>query len=80
MSPTALLPHSTSLYFTSHLGSAYSLLFDGKRIMDEETAQDLDMEEGDAIEVLLEREWHDCSNDSAGLRTPTRHDPQTGHS
>ncbi|GFZ43427.1 hypothetical protein JCM24511_01147 [Saitozyma sp. JCM 24511] len=34
--------------------NALRLLFDGKRIMDEETAQDLDLEEGDAIEVLLE--------------------------
>ncbi|RSH90397.1 hypothetical protein EHS25_001002 [Saitozyma podzolica] len=57
MSPAALLPPTPhlALHFTSHLGSAFSLLFDGKRIMDEETAQDLDLEEGDAIEVLLER-------------------------
>lgn len=32
------------------------LLFDGTRIQDDQTAQDLDMEEGDSIEVLLERE------------------------
>ena len=32
-----------------------SLLFDGQRIADDQTAADLDMEEGDAIEVLLER-------------------------
>ncbi|KAK4683746.1 small ubiquitin-related modifier, partial [Tremellales sp. Uapishka_1] len=35
--------------------AAIRLLFDGKRIMDDETANDLDMEEGDAIEVLLEQ-------------------------
>jgi hypothetical protein len=33
-----------------------SLLFDGQRIQDDQNAADLDMEEGDAIEVLLERE------------------------
>jgi len=32
------------------------LLFDGTRIQDDQTAQDLEMEEGDSIEVLLERE------------------------
>lgn len=48
--------------------------------MDEETAQDLDLEEGDAIEVLLEREWHDCVDDSAGRRTPAPHSTQIDHS
>jgi hypothetical protein len=33
------------------------LLFDGKRIADDETAEALDMEDGDSIEVLLEREY-----------------------
>ena len=33
----------------------HSLLFDGARILDDQTANDLEMEEGDAIEVLLER-------------------------
>ena len=37
---------------------SHSLLFDGQRIMDEQTANDLEMEEGDSIEVLLEREYH----------------------
>lgn len=32
-----------------------SLLFDGARIMDDQTAADLDIEDGDSIEVLLER-------------------------
>ena len=32
------------------------LLFDGTRILDEQTASDLDIEDGDSIEVLLERE------------------------
>jgi len=31
------------------------LLFDGNRIGEDQTAADLDMEEGDAIEVLLEQ-------------------------
>lgn len=33
-----------------------SLLFDGQRIVDNQTAEDLEMEDGDVIEVLLERE------------------------
>ena len=37
------------------LTSVSRLLFDGQRILDDQTALDLDMEEGDAIEVLLER-------------------------
>lgn len=32
------------------------LLFDGHRILDHQTANDLDLEDGDAIEVQLERE------------------------
>ncbi|KAI9634428.1 ubiquitin-related domain-containing protein [Dioszegia hungarica] len=31
------------------------LLFDGNRILDDQTAADLDIEDGDAIEVLLEQ-------------------------
>lgn len=31
------------------------LLFDGHRILDHQTANDLDLEDGDAIEVQLER-------------------------
>ncbi len=34
----------------------FRLLFDGQRIQDDQTALDLDLEEGDSIEVLLERE------------------------
>lgn len=34
-----------------------SLLFDGERIADHQTAEDLELEDGDVIEVLLEREW-----------------------
>ena len=33
----------------------YSLLFDGQRINDTATAADLDLEDGDSLEVLLER-------------------------
>lgn len=33
-----------------------SLLFDGERIADHQTAEDLELEDGDVIEVLLERE------------------------
>jgi len=32
------------------------LLFDGQRIAEDQTAQDLDLEDGDSLEVLLERE------------------------
>lgn len=32
-----------------------SLLFDGQRIADNATAADLDLEDGDSLEVLLER-------------------------
>ncbi|KAK1927919.1 ubiquitin-related domain-containing protein [Papiliotrema laurentii] len=35
--------------------NAIRLLFDGQRIQDDQNAADLDMEEGDAIEVLLEQ-------------------------
>jgi hypothetical protein len=31
------------------------LLFDGTRILEDQTASDLDLEDGDALEVLLER-------------------------
>jgi hypothetical protein len=31
------------------------LLFDGQRITEDQTASDLDLEDGDALEVLLER-------------------------
>jgi small ubiquitin-related modifier len=31
------------------------LLFDGQRIQEDQTAQDLDLEDGDSLEVLLER-------------------------
>jgi hypothetical protein len=33
-----------------------SLLFDGQRVLDDQTAADLEMEDGDSLEVLLERE------------------------
>ncbi|WVF70979.1 hypothetical protein IAT40_005775 [Kwoniella sp. CBS 6097] len=33
------------------------LLFDGQRILDDQTAADLELEDGDSIEVLLEREF-----------------------
>lgn len=33
----------------------FRLLFDGQRIADAETAETLEMEDGDSIEVLLER-------------------------
>lgn len=36
--------------------SVNSLLFDGERIADHQTAEDLELEDGDVIEVLLERE------------------------
>jgi hypothetical protein len=36
---------------------ANRLLFDGNRILDDQTAGDLDIEDGDAIEVLLERKY-----------------------
>ncbi|WRT66000.1 uncharacterized protein IL334_002951 [Kwoniella shivajii] len=35
--------------------NAIRLLFDGQRILDDQTANDLDLEDGDAIEVLLEQ-------------------------
>ena len=31
------------------------LLFDGQRITEDQTASDLELEDGDALEVLLER-------------------------
>ena len=34
----------------------YRLMFDGERIQDEQTASDLGLQEGDSIDVLLERE------------------------
>ena len=34
-------------------------MFDGERIQDDQTALDLDMQEGDTIEVLLERGFVD---------------------
>ncbi|TXT06829.1 uncharacterized protein COLE_06160 [Cutaneotrichosporon oleaginosum] len=36
--------------------AAIRLLFDGTRILDNQTAEDLEMEDGDVLEVLLERE------------------------
>lgn len=33
----------------------HRLLFDGQRITEDQTAQDLDLEDGDSLEVLLER-------------------------
>lgn len=33
----------------------HRLLFDGNRITDDQTAADLEMDDGDSIEVLLER-------------------------
>lgn len=47
-----------------------SLLFDGQRIQDNQTAEDLDMEDGDVIEVLLERELRVGSCLSARGRRP----------
>ncbi|KAK8865603.1 hypothetical protein IAR55_000747 [Kwoniella newhampshirensis] len=35
--------------------NAIRLLFDGQRILDDQTATDLELEDGDAIEVLLEQ-------------------------
>ncbi|WWC88198.1 uncharacterized protein L201_003103 [Kwoniella dendrophila CBS 6074] len=35
--------------------NAIRLLFDGTRILDDQTASDLDLEDGDSIEVLLEQ-------------------------
>ncbi|WVR05568.1 hypothetical protein IAU60_002587 [Kwoniella sp. DSM 27419] len=35
--------------------NAIRLLFDGQRILDDQNATDLDLEDGDAIEVLLEQ-------------------------
>ncbi|KAK6907685.1 hypothetical protein V866_003489 [Kwoniella sp. B9012] len=35
--------------------AAIRLLFDGQRILDDQTANDLDLEDGDSIEVLLEQ-------------------------
>lgn len=45
-----------------------SLLFDGQRITDDQTAADLDIEDGDSIEVLLERKY---SSPSRYLRNDT---------
>lgn len=41
---------------TTMADSVISLLFDGERIADHQTAEDLELEDGDVIEVLLERE------------------------
>ena len=67
--PTSMLSGEsrfTSLH-SSRLAPSYRsspddrLLFDGQRIADDQTAADLEMEEGDAIEVLLERTWFHLS-------------------
>ncbi|BEI82392.1 hypothetical protein CcaverHIS002_0302600 [Cutaneotrichosporon cavernicola] len=38
-----------------HDPTAIRLLFDGARILDNQTAEDLDLEDGDVLEVLLEQ-------------------------
>lgn len=43
------------------------LLFDGKRILDNQTAEDLELEDGDAIDVRLERESSYCDSPSLHL-------------
>lgn len=48
------------------------LLFDGNRIMDDQTAADLDIEDGDSIEVLLEREFCELEMCSGAQITVTR--------
>jgi hypothetical protein len=50
-----LKPSYSSLGLPLTFAAYISLLFDGTRIVDDQTATDLDMEEGDSIEVLLER-------------------------
>lgn len=51
----------------AHRDRTISFFYDGARVQDEDTPESLDLEDGDSIEVQLEREWADDGDEVLGV-------------